>query len=537
MSINNIINLIDGDITNEEKELLNYSQDKSLFIAIPELVVFPKNSEDIKKIINFAKENNLSLTPRAAGTDMSGGAITDEIIIVFTKYFNNFQIFPEEEIVISQPGVYFRDLEKELNKYDLFLPSYPASKELCAIGGMVGNNSGGEKTLKYGKTEDYVLGLSVVLSDGEEYYFEKLNKSELDKKLCLNNFEGEIYRKIFGIIKNNYEIIKNNRLKVKKNSAGYNIWDIYDGNNFDLTKLFVGSQGTLGIITDIKFKVIKKKKYNSLSVVFLKNYNQINSILRRVLPLQPSSLEITDDHTFKIYFKYLKEVINILGVRGIFSNLRLFYPELKIVLRQGIPKLIVLVEFEEDEKNFLRQKILELERIFNEEKFNFVICKSEIEKEKYWRLRRDTYKLLREKIKDRIAAPFIDDLIIDPYYFEEFLPNLINILDKYKFLYTISGHLGDGNLHIIPLLDIKKEREKILPAMEEVYDLVLKYKGSITAEHNDGLVRGWYLKKMFGEQIYSIFVEIKKIFDPDNIFNKNKKINATQKDFFKYLIS
>ncbi|MEM5812034.1 MAG: FAD-binding oxidoreductase [Candidatus Aenigmatarchaeota archaeon] len=535
-----IKNLIRGDLLEENYE--EFSYDKSLFKINPEFVIFPKNEDDIRKLINLCKENNLYLTARSAGTDMSGGAVSDSVLLVFTKYFNNIiEINEKEKYAIIQPGVYFRDFEKELNKYNLFLPAYPASKELCALGGMVGNNSGGEKTIKYGKMEKYVLGLNVILADANEYYFEKVKGEQLKEKLSSQNFEGEIYRQIYHLIKNNLELIRNSKPKVSKNSAGYNIWEIYgqegDEEYLDLTKLFVGSQGTLGIITKIKIKLIEKPKINKLAVIFLRNINQINQILDELLKLNPDSLEITDDHTFKIFLKYFKEMAEILGFKGIFSTLRLFLPEIKLIITNGIPKLIILVEFEGDDENYLNEKLDQLTSYNKKNKIQTFICRNEIDKQKYWEIRRNTYKLLREKIKDKIAAPFIDDLIVDPHYFTEFLPQLISLLDKYQLLYTISGHLGDGNLHIIPLLDIKKEKDKILPAMEEIYDLTLKYKGSITAEHNDGLIRGWYLEKMFGKEIFNIFLKIKEIFDPYNIFNRYKKIQATKDYSFSHLIS
>jgi FAD/FMN-containing dehydrogenase len=529
--------IINGDIL--ENNLEDYAVDKSIFKIKPQIVIFPKNEEDIKNLVIFAKENNLYLTPRSAGTDMSGGALTDSILLVFTKYFNQIiEINPQKKYVIVRPGVYFRDLEKELNKFNLFLPSYPASKEICAVGGMIGNDSGGEKTIKYGKTHDYVIGLNVILSDGHEYYFEKVSGEKLQAKLSQPNFEGEIYRKIYKLLKENYELIQKSKPKVSKNSAGYNIWDAYGINKdewLDLTKLFVGSQGTLGIITKIKFSLIDQPSKNKLAVIFLKSFKQINEILDNLLQLQPESLEITDDHTFKIFLKYSKEMSQILGIKGLVNNIRLFLPEIKLIIKNGLPKLIVLIEFA-DEENKINNKLDQLKNLAKNKKLNLIICQTDIEKEKYWKLRRDTYKLLREKIKDKIAAPFIDDLIVNPHSFSEFLPKLISILDKYQFLYTISGHLGDGNLHIIPLLDFQKEKDKILPAMEEIYDLTLSYQGSITAEHNDGLIRGWYLEKMFGQEIFSIFQAIKKIFDPDNIFNQHKKIQATKDYSFSHLL-
>lgn len=538
MNDNQIKNLISGDLL--EKGYEEFCYDKSLFTLKPKYVIFPKNEDDIKNLINFAKQNNLYITPRSAGTDMSGGALSDSILIVFTKYFNKIlEINEKEKYIIVQPGVYFRDLEKELDKYNLFLPSYPASKELCTVGGMVANNSGGEKTIKYGKTEKYVVGLNIILSDGNEYYFEKVFGEKLKEKLTNQTFEGEVYRRIYSLLKENFDLIQKSKPKVSKNSAGYNIWDAYNKyeDSLDLTKLFVGSQGTLGIITKIKFLLVERQHINKLVIIFLNNLEQINRILDDLLRLQPDSLEVTDDHTFKIFLKYFKEMAEILGLRGIFSTFRLFLPEIKLIIKNGIPKLIILVEFEGNDENQLKEKIEKLVSLTKINKIQTIICQNEIEKQKYWKLRRDTYKLLREKIKDKIAAPFVDDLIIDPHYLSEFLPKLVSILDKYQLLYTISGHLGDGNLHIIPLLDLKKEKEKILPSMDEIYDLTLKYHGSITAEHNDGLIRGWYLEKMFGKEIFNIFCEIKKIFDPDNIFNRYKKIEATKEYSFSHLIS
>lgn len=521
----------------EEKTLKEYSQDKSIFEITPKVVVFPKNSEDIKKLVKLAKKNKISLTCRCAGTDMSGGPLTEEVLIVFPKYFNKFEINPQEKYALVEPGVYFRDFEKELDKYNLMLPSYPASKELCTLGGMVANDSGGEKSLKYGKTHNYVLGLDVVLSDGEEYYFEKLSKEELGKKLSQQNFEGEIYRKIYKLLKNNFDLIKKSKPKVSKNSSGYNIWDAFDGENLDLTKIFVGSQGTLGVITKIKLRLVEKEKLYKLLVIFIKNLKHLPEFTNEILKLQPTSLEITDDHTFKIFLRFAKEMATLLGAGGVFEMFKLFLPEILIILKIGFPKLIILAEFTSNNENEIKEKILQAKEISKKYKFLFREPKNEKEIQKYWRLRRDTYKLLREKIKDRTASPFIDDFIIPPENLVEFLPELYKILDEYNLIYTVSGHLGDGNLHIIPLVDLKndKERKQIPEIMEKVHNLVLKYNGLLTAEHNDGLLRGPYLEKEFGEEIFKIFKEIKNIFDPQNIFNPYKKVTAEKEYSFKHI--
>jgi FAD/FMN-containing dehydrogenase len=574
----NLKNLLkEFDFSTDDNVLEEYSQDKSIFKIKPKVIIFPKNSEEIKKIIKIAKDNDFSLTARAAGTDMSGGPLTDSVLLVFTKYLNKIlEINPQEKYVILQPGVYFRDLEKELDKYNLMFPSYPASKELCAIGGMVANNSGGEKTLKYGKTHNYVIGLKVVLSDGEEYYLESQDnlklrqdlqnysedkKNSIDKKnnihsdsfasvLSSNNsvsvkynsvlrFKNtEFYQKTFQILKENYELIQKTRPQVSKNSSGYNIWDAFNGNALDLVKLFVGSQGTLGIITEIKIKLVDKEKFSQLLVIFIKNLKDLPHFTQDILKLQPASLEITDDHTFKIFLKFAREMASLLGSKGIFEMIKLFFPEMVILFKIGFPKLIVLAEFIGNNKEEIDGKINQAKKISQKYRYLYRQPKDEKEAGKYWRLRRDTYRLLREKIKNLTAAPFIDDFIILPEYLPEFLPKLYKILDAYSLTYTISGHLGDGNLHIIPLVNLKdeKQRKNILEITDKVYDLVLKYNGILTAEHNDGLIRGPYLEKEFGKEIYNIFKEIKNIFDPYNIFNPYKKITAQKEYLEKFMI-
>lgn len=537
-----IQNFIKGEVQDQPDVLKKYSRDKSIFEMSPRLVIFPRGVKDIKNLVNFISQEKkdypkLSLTCRAAGTDMTGGPLTSSLLLVFTKHFNHIKEIGDS-YAIAEPGVYYRDLEKETLKKGLIFPAYPASKETCALGGMVANDAGGEKSLRYGETRHNLEGLKVILRDGNEYYFEKLDQPGLKQKLALNNFEGEIYRRVSRLLENNRHLIEKSRPKVAKNSSGYNIWEVRGQDGFfDLTKLFAGSQGTLGIITEIKLKLVKKPKFHKLFVVFIKELKSLPLFVKDALVLEPTSLEVTDDHTFKIYLRYGREVASLLGARGILSTLKLFLPEIFLILKKGLPKLVVLAEFEEAQDKVLAQKALKFGHLLKKHQFSARLCRSELEEQKYWRLRRDTYNLLREKIKDRQAAPFIDDIIVPPECLPEFLPKLYEILDQYRLIYTISGHIGEGNLHIIPLINLKdeKERSQIPEIMEKVYSLVLECQGSLSAEHGDGLIRSPYLEKAFGPEVYAIFKELKKIFDPDNIFNPHKKIDVSQEFAFQYL--
>jgi len=532
---NDLKEIIKGEISSDELTRKKFSRDTSIFEIFPEVVVSPKDTADIQALVEYVNKNkkkntNLSLTARSAGTDMSGGPLTDSIVVDFTKYFNHIHTITKDYAIV-EPGVYFRDFEKELLEKNEFYPPYPASKQLCALGGIVNNNSGGEKTLQYGKTNKYILGLRTILSDGNEYYVEKITVKEAEKKAKQKNFEGQVYKKILNLLSKNQDIIKPTRPNVSKNSSGYNIWDAYDGEHLDLTQLICGAQGTLGFVTEAKLRLVPKPKHSKLYVVFLKSLHELPAFVQEVLALKPSSVEITDDHTFRIYLRYAREMAELLGSSGgILETMKLFMPETLLILRHGMPKLIALVEFEGNETRDLNHEIRQVGEIVKRHKLIGHPCRTKMETEKYWKLRRDTFKLLREKITDRHSTPFVDDIIVRPELLPEFWPKLTSILDRSGIFYTISGHLGDGNLHIIPLMDLRKEceREKIYPTTDAVYNLTLQYKGSLSAEHNDGLIRSPYLKQQFGEEIYKIFEEVKHIFDPHNIFNPHKKIGVTK---------
>ncbi len=521
-----------GEVLSDENTLDKYSRDASILEVKPKLVVKPKDVQDLKNLVKFVSENKknddtLSITARSAGTDMSGGPLNESIIADFTEHFNKIIEVSDDGYAVVEPGVYYRDFEKETLKKGLIFPSYPASRELCTVGGIVSNNSGGEKNPAYGKTEKYVMELKVVLSDGNEYTIKPLSKDELEKKMSQNDFEGEIYRKMFKLVSENQELLKEAKPKVSKNSAGYYLWNVWDGKTFDLTKLIVGSQGTLGLVTQIKFKLVPTKKHSKLLVIFMRSMDQLAEIVNTILPYKPESVESYDDNTLKLAFRFMPDIIKRIGPKNIFKFLWSFLPEVGMVLRGGFPKLVVLVEFASDNQSEIEEKMQALNKDLQKfKKIKTHISKTQEESEKYWTIRRESFALLRKHVHGKHTAPFIDDVIVNPEHLPKFLPELNDILKDYNFIHTVAGHIGDGNFHVIPLMDLSKKEnyEKIPEIIERVFDLVLKYKGSITAEHNDGIIRTPYLKKMFSEKVIGLFEQTKQIFDPKNIFNPHKKV-------------
>ncbi len=535
--------IIKGDVDATDETRQFYSHDASLFELLPQVVVFPKDGEDVQAIVQFVAEHkkdvpNLSVTARSRGTDMSGAAINDSIIMDTSRYMTAATNVSGEHATV-QPGMMYRDFEVETLKHGSILPSYPASRELAGMGGIVNNNSGGEKSLEFGKTDRYVKQLKMVLSDGNLYDVAPLTRDELNKKIAQDTFEGRLYRDTFELLDKNYDEIKAAAPKVSKDSTGYHLWNVWDKESgiFDLTKLFVGAQGTLGLMTEATLNLVPKPSHSGTLVCYMKGIDNLGEMIPAVLQEKPATFECFDDNTLWLSFKFIFAFIKRLGFISWMMMCLQLIPD-GLALFRGIPKMILLIEFTGNSEEEVRAKIHTARK--NLEKFNFSYMEedgNEAASRKFWLMRRESFNLLRSKVKDKHTAPFIDDFVVPPSRLSEFLPQLQAIIKKYKLLATIAGHLGDGNFHVIPLMNIEleSERAKLEPAMKEVNNLVLQYGGSLSGEHNDGLIRGPWLEQMYSSSVLGYMRDIKDLYDPQNIFNPHKKTDATWEYSFAHI--
>jgi FAD/FMN-containing dehydrogenase len=536
-----------GEIKDSDEDREFYSHDASMFEIKPEVIAVPKSAEDVAKLVKFVADNKkdnpeLSLTARSAGTDMSGAAINDSIIVDFQTHLNQLIDIDSARAVV-QPGMFFRDFDAETLKFDALLPSYPASRDLCTVGGMVNNNSGGEKSLQYGKTDDYVSELQFVFADGVERTVKPLNKVELDAKMAQDDFEGRVYRELYELIEANYDTIQAAKPHVSKDSTGYHLWNVWNRETgvFDLAKAIVGAQGTLGFVTQAQLRLVKREKHSGLLVIFLRDIDTLGDLIKTVVSHKPATFEGFDDATMLLGMKFLPSFLTFLGPVKFIHFLFSLIPE-GFQLLKGIPKLILMVEFTGDTEEEVRDKVKALHRDLAPHRVRYEINgfeedPTEGSSEKFWILRRRSFQLLRSKVKDKHTAPFIDDFVVNPEHLPEFFPKIRQIIKKYKLFATIAGHMGDGNFHIIPLMKLEdpNDRAKLEPAMKEVNNLVLQYKGSLSGEHNDGLVRGPWLQQMYGDEVLDLFKKTKDIFDPEHIFNPHKKANATWEYSFSHI--
>lgn len=523
-----------GSVITDIAERRRVSHDASIYELVPDVVIHPQDSRDIQTIVKTIGKNKttypqLAITPRSAGTDMSGAAIGHSVVLDMTSHFNSIESLRDNTLKV-QPGVFVRDIDPLLAKEGMQLGSVPASRAYCTIGGIVGNNSGGEQSLRYGNADRWVRELKVVLADGNEYLIKPLTKKQLDKKMAEPSYEGHLYKSVFELIEANYETIKAARPKVNKNSMGYNLWAVWDRDTgvFDMTQLFTGSQGTLGIITDITIKAVPKAAHSGLLLAYLPSIKRLGEVIETVMRHQPATFEGFDDITFNLGIRYFSTFRKQLGTKEL---LRQQAHLLKSVakFKGHLPNIMLMIEFDGNSHAEVLQKIELLHADLKKYKIKMDIEGDKQSSAPFWQIRRSALALLKNQVKGRYASPFIDDMTVQPRYLTQFIPEIRKVIRKYKLPVTLQGHFGDGNFHLIPLMDITgtKDQAKLEPIMRELIPVVLKYGGTMAGEHNDGMVRGPWLPAVFGQEVYSLFKQVKELYDPQYIFNPHKKTDAS----------
>ncbi len=502
-----------------------FSTDGSVFEVMPSMVVYPKNVSDVRKVTRFSwqlseKGHVLPLTARGRGSDQGGAAIGKGIVMVFPAHMNRLlELDTKQRLARVQPGMNYLAFQEAVKTHGLFLPPYPSSIDYATLGGSIANNAAGEKTVKYGDTRKYIEGLEVVLADGELIQTTRLNKRDLNRKKGLTNFEGEIYRQLDGLISDNWDLIQQHAELpgVSKNSTGYAISQIKrkDG-SFDLTPLFVGSQGTLGVVTEAIIRLETYQPKTTLMVVCFEDLGEANSAVTELLKLEPSALEMVDKH--------LLETIG-----------RISPNRLKGLIESPYPEIVLLCEFDDEHKQSAKSK--KAEKFLKNYKTSYKVSDDYEEQQKLWSIRHSAAALIAYADDELKALPIIEDGIVPRDRLQEFITGIYALFEKYHLEVALWGHAGDANLHMQPFLDLSKlgDRQKVFKIMDDYYELVLKLGGSTAGEHNDGRLRGPYLPKVYGQEMYQLFQDVKKIFDPYNMFNPGVKIDVSREDQTKYL--
>ena len=514
---------LEGDLFFDQLARTLYATDASVYRELPLAVALPKSIQDIQKLILFAKKHKTSLIPRTAGTSLAGQCVGEGIVVDVSKHFTKILEFNKEEgWVRVQPGVIRDDLNRFLKPHGLFFSPVTSTANRAMIGGMVGNNSCGTTSIVYGSTREHTLELKVILSDGSEAVFSRLTKEEFDQKMKLENLEGELYRHVFNELAEpaNQQRIREHFPKpsIHRRNTGYAVdyllqTEIFSDteNLFDFCKLLCGSEGTLAFTTEIKIHVDPLPE--PFDVVVAAHFESINESMRATqvaMKHKPTACELMD----KIILDCTKENIE--------QNKNRYFVE-------GDPKAILMIEFRGKTLLEAEEQAYRLIDAFKKEGYGYAYPMILPENTKsVWSLRSAGLGLLANIPGDRKAVACIEDTAVDIDDLANYILDFEKIMDKFGQEPVHYAHAGAGEIHLRPILDLKKSKdaEEFYQISEAVAKLVKSYDGSLSGEHGDGRVRAAFIPLMVGEENYELFKRIKKTWDPDYIFNPGKIVDA-----------
>lgn len=518
---------ISGSVLFDDLHKTIYATDASVYRKIPTAVAFPKDEKDIKTLIAFATEHKTTLIPRTAGTSLAGQCVGDGIVVDVSKHFTAILEFDElAKTITVQPGIVRDELNLFLKPFGLFFGPNTSTSNRCMIGGMVGNNSSGSTSIKYGVTRDKVLQIDSILSDGTTAIFSEISSADFNQKKEENTLEGSIYRSIFTALssKENQHEIKTQFPKetIHRRNTGYAVdefltSDLFGGNEptINVAKFLSGSEGTLAFSTAITLQLDVLPPAESIMVTA--HFTSINESLIATVTAMNHNLyncELMDKTILDCTKSNREQVKN-----------RFFL--------QGDPEAVLMLEVAAntlEETEVLADKLI---ADLKENNFGYhhpKVYGKDIAKVHH--LRKAGLGLLGNMVGDKKAVACIEDTAVAledlPTYIEEFT----QIMDKYQQEAVYYAHAGAGELHLRPILNLKKKEDVVLfrKITTETAELVKKYKGSFSGEHGDGIVRAEFIPLMIGEQNYQLLRRIKKAFDPNNIFNKGKITDAFSMD-------
>ncbi|SDS38370.1 FAD-binding and (Fe-S)-binding domain-containing protein [Christiangramia echinicola] len=504
-----------------------YATDASVYREIPLAVCIPENEQDLLLLIKFANKHKTSLIPRTAGTSLAGQCTGDGIVVDVSKYFTDIiKIDVKKKTVTLQPGVIRDDLNRNLAKHGLFFGPNTSTSNRCMIGGMVGNNSSGTTSIKYGTTRDKLVSLKVILSDGSHAEFKDLSQKEFDEKLKLDNLEGHIYRSIndqLGKENNQEEILKNYPpAELHRRNTGYAMDELLNSeiytpgaSSFNFSKLMAGSEGTLAFITEITLQLDQlPPKYTAMVAA---HYTTIDSCMQAVVPAMQHSL-YTCEMMDKVILDCTKESLK-------YRDNRFFI--------QGDPQGILMLELRSDSEEDLQNQVEELLETLKESGLGYafpVLYGEQIDLA--LELRKAGLGLLGNMKGDKKAVACIEDTAVALPVLANYISDFSKIMKSYDQQAVYYAHAGAGEIHLRPILNLKVSEDVSLfrNITREVAELVKKYNGSLSGEHGDGRVRAEFIELMFGKHIYEMLKEVKYAFDPDNIFNPGKIVDAPAMD-------
>ena len=513
---------IDGDLYSDKTHRIIYSTDASSYRELPQAVVIPKDKEDVKRILAFAREHHTSIIPRGAGTSLAGQVVGGGIVVDISKYMDRILEFNKEERwIVVEPGVNLAELNIYLKPYGLQFGPETSTSNRCRLGGMLGNNSCGLRSLIYGSVREHVLEVETLLADGSEVTFGPLTAEQFNIK-CSGDpaaIETKIYQQISDVLSDQPTRDKITEMypekAVVRRNMGYAVdflmeTDPFTGNGkpFNFAKLLAGSEGTLAFTISIKLNLIPLPP--KIKCVVPAHFASLEEALHAnilILKHKPSAIELMDD----IIMNCTKESISQRENR--------FFIE-------GDPKAVLMIEFAAETRTEIEESYGAMVKELTEAGFgyHFPLIFGDDQIKKVWELRTAGLGLLSNIPGDKRSTTVIEDTAVAPERLPAYIAEFKTIMEKYGQRCVYYAHIATGELHLRPLLNLKSAEDQLIYASlaQDVAALVKKFRGSLSGEHGDGRLRGSFIPFMFGDEIYELFKQIKYTWDPWNVLNPGK---------------
>lgn len=508
-----------GEVMTSTDARRYFAGDGSVLQVAPALIVYPRNENDVRKTARFTwqlaeRGRIIPLTARGSGTDASGAALGSGIIVVFPAHLNRvLEIDTKANTVTVEPGTNYGKLQQTLHSHGRFIPPYPGGLEYMTIGGAIANNSTGSKTVKYGDTRSYVLSLRVVLANGEVIETRRLSKRELSKKLGLATFEGEIYRSLDTLLEEQHDLVAKLFRNVSVNNAGYDLNSIkHKDGSFDLTPLFVGSQGTLGIITEA---LLQTEIYNPETTMIMSNfdsYEQVQSAVEELGQMSegPSAVEMINGDALK----QINE-INPNQLKGAINS---------------VPKAILLVEFDNADRH-LKKIVKKAHKILDKYSTGQETAVDAEQQQRFWKVREAVSTIITHN-QGVLTPVSLTDASVPVERLRDYIEGVNNLFKTNAIKPGLWGSIGDGSLSFQISLNLGHvgDRQKAFRFLDEFHKLVNDLGGTISSTAGDGRLRTPYLEKMYGVDQYALLQKVKNIFDPFGTLNPGVKFGTSIDD-------
>jgi FAD/FMN-containing dehydrogenase/Fe-S oxidoreductase len=515
-----------GELRSDEYSRLLYSTDASIYQVMPHGVLIPRDVEDVQAAVELAARHQIPILPRTGGSSLAGQAVNEALVIDFSRHLDGvLELNTEERWVRVQPGIVLDELNLYLRPHGLHFGPDPASSNRAAMGGIVSNNSTGSHSILYGMTADHVLEAGVILSDGTATQFGPLEADELARRQEAGGLEGQLYRQIASLTQNpaNQEIVRTGTPRHWRRCGGYNLDRLLadDGLNFRLTrdprfnlaKLICGAEGTLGVITDLKLNLVPLPEQTALAIVHFDNLFTALSAVPVMLEVDPTAIELLDN-------------LGLTLCRNVPE-----YARLLSTFVEGEPNCVLITEFYGESEAELRAKVGRLDEHLRKNKVGATTTSLAFSPDlqlNVWTVRKVGLGLMMSIKGDHKPIPFIEDAAVPPEHLAEYVTKLESFCNDMGTDVAYYAHASAGCLHIRPLINAKQAEEVAkLPAITSFsVELLHGYEGSLSSEHGDGRARSWLNERFFGPELYDLYRQVKRTFDPHNILNPGNVVDG-----------